>query len=116
MQPIKPSANRNALHFVFVLAIICLLFAPAVRAADTILVPTAATWKYLDNGSDQGTAWRAASFNDSTWSSGPAQLGYGDGDEATILSFGPDANNKFITTYFRRAFSLTNPSQFTGLT
>jgi len=116
MQPIKPSANRNALHFVFVLAIIGLLFAPAARAADTILVPTAATWKYLDNGSDQGNAWRAASFNDSTWSSGPAQLGYGDGDEATTLSFGPDTNNKFITTYFRRAFSVTNPSQFTGLT
>ena len=111
MQTIKRST-----YFVFVIAIIGLLFTPAVRAADTILVPTAATWKYLDNGSDQGAAWRAASFNDSTWSSGPAQLGYGDGDEATTLSFGPDTNNKFITTYFRRAFSVTNPAQFTGLT
>ena len=83
MQPIKRSAHFNACHFVFVLTIIGLLFAPAARAADTILVPTAATWKYLDNGSDQGNAWRAASFNDSTWSSGPAQLGYGDGDEST---------------------------------
>src|ERR1043165_2284473 len=116
MKPIKRPAYLNAFHFAFVIAIIGLLLAPAVRAADTILVPTAATWKYLDNGSDQGTAWRAASFNDSTWSSGPAQLGYGDGDEATTLSFGPDTNNKFITTYFRRAFSVTNPSQFTGLT
>ena len=116
MQPIKRSAYFNAFHLGFVIAIIGLLFAPAVRAADTILVPTAATWKFLDNGSDQGSAWRAASFNDSTWSSGPAQLGYGDGDEATTLSFGPDTNNKFITTYFRRAFSVNNPSQFTGLT
>jgi hypothetical protein len=116
MKPIKRPAYLNAFHFAFVIAIIGLLLAPAVRAADTILVPTAATWKYLDNGSDQGTAWRAASFNDSTWSSGPAQLGYGDGDEATTLSFGPDANNKFITTYFRRAFSVANPSLFTGVT
>ena len=116
MQPIKRPAYLNAFHVAFVIAIIGLLLAPAVRAADTILVPTAATWKYLDNGSDQGTAWRAASFNDSSWSSGPAQLGYGDGDEATTLSFGPDTNNKFITTYIRRAFSVTNPSQFTGLT
>ncbi len=89
---------------------------PVARAADTILVPTGATWKYLDNGTDQGTAWRATSFNDTTWSSGPAQLGYGDGDEATPLGFGPDANNKFITTYFRRAFNVTNASLFTGVT
>ena len=89
---------------------------PAARAADTILVPTGATWKYLDNGTDQGTAWRATSFNDSTWPSGLAQLGYGDGDEATTLGFGPDANNKFITTYFRRAFNVTNASLFNGVT
>ena len=73
-------------------------------------------WKYLANGTDQGTAWRATSFNDTTWPSGPAQLGYGDGDEATVVPFGPDANNKFITTYFRRAFNVTNASLFTGLT
>src|SRR5215213_9443571 len=89
---------------------------PAARAADTTLVPTGATWKYLDNGSDQGTAWRTASFNDSTWAAGPAQLGYGDGDEATTLGFGPDANNKFITTYFRRAFNVTDASLFNGVT
>ena len=98
------------------LAIILFLFAPATFAADTTLVPTGATWKYLANGTDQGTAWRATSFNDTTWPSGPAQLGYGDGDEATVLGFGPDANNKFITTYFRRAFSVTNASLFTGVT
>ena len=115
MQPIK-RAYLHACHVAFVIAITGLLFVPAVRAADTILVPTAATWKYLANGSDQGTAWRAAGFNDSTWPAGPAQLGYGDGDEATTVSFGPDANNKFITTYFRRAFSVANPSLFTGVT
>ena len=97
------------------LVLLCAL-APATFAADTTLVPTGSTWKYLANGSDQGTAWRATAFNDSTWPSGPAQLGYGDGDEATVVGFGPDANNKFITTYFRRAFNVTNASLFTGLT
>jgi hypothetical protein len=105
----------KSLQLAFVLAFVT-LFAPAVRAADTILVPTAATWKYLDNGTNQDTAWRATSFNDSTWPSGPAQLGYGDGDEATTVGFGPDANNKFITTYFRRAFSVANASLFNALT
>jgi len=57
-----------------------------------------------------------ASFVGAFWSSGPAPLGYGDGDEATVISFGPDANNKYITTYFRRSFSVTNASTYTNLT
>jgi acid phosphatase type 7 len=109
-------AYINAFRLVFIVAIISLFCVPAVRAADTTLVPTGATWKYLDNGTDQGTAWRSPAFSDATWSSGPAQLGYGDGDESTTVGFGPNANNKFITTYFRRTFSVTNPALFTSLT
>lgn len=74
------------------------------------LVPFGATWKYLDNGTDQGTAWRAPAFNDAAWASGPAQLGYGDGDEATVVSFGPNPGNKHITTYFRHTFSVASPA------
>ena len=62
---------------------------PAVSTGPTTFVARGATWKYLDNGTNQGTAWRATSFNDSTWASGPAELGYGDGDEATMVSYGP---------------------------
>ena len=50
------------------------------------------------------------------WTSGPAQLGYGDGDEATTVGYGSDPNNKYITTYFRKTFTVANPSQFNGLT
>ena len=46
-------------------------------------------WRYLDDGSDQGTAWVLPGFNDNGWAVGPAQLGYGDGDEATEVGFGP---------------------------
>jgi hypothetical protein len=79
------------------------------------LVSTGSVWKYLDNGSDQQTAWRNPGFNDTSWAAGPAQLGYGDGDEATVVGYGPDANNKYITTYFRRRFSVSNPGSFTNL-
>ncbi|GAB4581936.1 MAG: hypothetical protein Fur0022_46880 [Anaerolineales bacterium] len=79
------------------------------------LIPAGSSWKYLDDGSDQGTAWRALAFNDSTWAQGPAQLGYGDGDEATVISYGPDPDNKYITTYFRRTFIVSNPADFTQL-
>lgn len=69
-------------------------------------------WKYLDNGSDQGAAWCAIGFDDSTWASGPAELGYGDGDERTIVSYGPVSTNKYVTTYFRRAFTVADPASF----
>ena len=72
-------------------------------------------WRYKDDGSDQGTAWQAWGFDDSSWPAGPGQLGYGDGDEATVVGFGPDPNNKYITTYFRTAFTVTDASLITNL-
>ena len=74
------------------------------------------SWKFLDNGTNQGTAWRATAFNDATWASGNGQLGYGDGDEATVVSYGPNANSKYITTYFRKAITIADTTQFTGYT
>lgn len=81
-----------------------------------LLVPMAATWKYLDNGSDPGVAWPTSGFDDASWSSGAAQLGYGDGDEQTIVSYGADANVKHLTTYFRKAFIATNVNRIAKLT
>ncbi len=78
---------------------------PAAPVLETI-VPLKSTWKYLDNGSDQKALWQAAAFNDTAWKSGPAELGYGDDDEATKVEFGPDATMKFVTTYFRHTFDL----------
>lgn len=75
----------------------------------------AAVWKFKDNGSDQSTQWRAGNFDDSSWASGPSELGYGD-SPATTVSYGPDANNKYITTYFRHHFTVANPAAYTGLT
>jgi hypothetical protein len=81
-----------------------------------VLVPSAASWKYLASGSDQGTAWRNPDFDDASWSSGAAQLGYGDGDEQTVVSYGADAGGKYITTYFRKTFVATNANHIAGAT
>jgi Polysaccharide lyase len=77
--------------------------------SQTTLFPFGSTWKYLDNGSDQGTAWRAVVFNDAGWKSGVAPLGFGDGDEVTVTNKAP------ITTYFRKVVSISNPAQYTKL-
>jgi Calcineurin-like phosphoesterase/Purple acid Phosphatase, N-terminal domain len=73
----------------------------------TNLINHTDTWKYLDNGTDQGTAWRAAAFNDAAWAAGPGELGYGETGQGTTVSFGPSAINKYITTYFRKTFNIT---------
>ena len=83
--------------------------------AQTTLVGTGASWKYLDNGSNQGTAWRSRTFNDSAWNQGGAQLGYGDDDVLTKLNFGPDSANKFITYYFRHNFVVDDVKGFISL-
>ncbi len=80
-----------------------------------VLVNQGSSWKYLDDGSDQGTAWRALSFDDSSWSSGNAQLGYGDGDETTVISYGNSSNNRHICYYFRQTFNVADPNANTGL-
>ena len=71
-------------------------------------------WRYLDDGSDQGTTWRNTNFDDSGWASGPSELGYGsDGEGAgTTLGFGPDASSKYPTTYFRTTVDIPDPTIF----
>lgn len=78
---------------------------------ETDYISNGESWRYLDDGSNQGTAWRAPAFNDSAWDSGSAELGYGDGDETTVLESGPN-NAKFATTYFRKNVNIPDPSIF----
>jgi hypothetical protein len=76
------------------------------------LVAAGSIWKYHDTGADLGTAWRETNFNDSAWSSGPAQLGFGDDDEATEVN----TNRTRLTTYFRRAFTLAGTGELATVT
>jgi hypothetical protein len=90
----------------------------SVVVTQLTLVPKGSLWKYLDNGSDQGTGWPASGFPDSSWVSGPAPLGYGDANgqfPATTNSYGPNINNKYVTTYFRRGFTVPNAASLSNL-
>ena len=76
-------------------------------------IPWSATnWRYLHNNTDQGTAWRAKTFNDSSWTTGTAELGYGDGDEATAIT---RPTPRYATGYFRKHFTVANPAQTASL-
>lgn len=87
----------------------------AVSQDNTALIDAGSTWKYLDDGSSQSLEWRARTYNDETWAEGPAPLGYSNG-AVTEISFGPDSGSKYITSYFRKTFTVEDPSIFTGLT
>ena len=88
--------------------------------ADTTFVKFGSTWKYLDIGSAAPTGsgaayWRNVAFNDASWSSGPAEMGYGDNDEKTVVSYGANPNSKYITTYFRYTVNIPNKALYTGM-
>jgi hypothetical protein len=63
-------------------------------------------WNYLDTNTEPVNNWTSMDYDDSEWSSGLAQLGYGDNDEKTKISFGPNSSDKHIATYFRKEFDI----------
>lgn len=84
-----------------------------VSDVDTY-VARGSVWKYRDNGVDPGTGWTAAAYDDTSWASGPAELGYGD-NPATTVSFGPDPDNKHVTTWFRKSFTVADAAAVPAL-
>ena len=95
----------------------------ATNPADvTIIVPNGSTWKYFDRGADLGVGgvpWAQPGYDDAGWSNGVAEFGYGDSGnnrpETTVIGYGPNANAKYITSYFRKSFTAGNPGAFTNL-
>ncbi len=97
-----------------------LVYTPGTNSPVTFVAdgPSGTTWRYLDNGTDQGTAWRQPAFTPTGWKGPQAgQLGYGEADETLpLVSFGPQSANKYITTYFHTTFSVSSLTGLSGLT
>lgn len=81
---------------------------------STEQVPQGALWRYDDRGMDNGTAWTGAGVIDTNWTIGTPPFGYAAANTVvsnslwTLASYGPAANNKYLTTYFRRTIFLTD--------
>lgn len=81
-------------------------FAGWTSSTSETLIAKESEWKYLDSGADLDSSWIKESFDDSSWASGFGELGYGDGRETTVVGYGSDASNKYLTTYFRKNFTI----------
>jgi Polysaccharide lyase len=89
-----------------------LIFFSLAIQAQTVLVPFGANWRYADSGNTPPINWPSGNLDDSNWKLGGAPLGYGNGAEATQVSYGPDINKKFITTYFRKTLNIPDVKVF----
>ncbi|MGA1487969.1 MAG: DUF1800 family protein [Planctomycetota bacterium] len=71
------------------------------------------TWSYFKGTAEPApgplgeatTAWAAVGFDDSTWLQGPTGIGYGDGDDATLIT---DMQNNYSSIYLRKSFTVTD--------
>jgi hypothetical protein len=86
----------------------------ATRAADTFISFTD-LWFYRDFGVDQGTAWREPSYDDTQWSIGITQFGFGEGDEYFELNAAPNGS-PLNTAYFRTWFNIGDVGIYSNLT
>lgn len=60
-------------------------------------------WSYFPGNSEPPADWAETGFNDSSWQTGPGGIGYGDGDDATVI-------NAVTSVYLRIKFNLTDTS------
>jgi hypothetical protein len=80
-------------------------------AGTVVLVDHGPGWRYYDTVAAPPATWKDRTFNDSAWLQGETPLGYGDGDEATVVN----PSNGRLTTYFRRSFSVATPASVGSL-
>lgn len=58
-------------------------------------------WRYWVGTSNPGATWNTVSFNDAAWPVGRGGIGYGDGDDRTVIS-------PVLSVFLRKKFTLTN--------
>lgn len=92
----------------------------SVQFEDSTLLDLGPGWKYFKGtrepspavGGAASIAWTQPDFDDAAWPAGSTGIGYGDNDDATVLS---DMRNSYLSVYLRREFTLDSPLDAKGL-
>lgn len=64
-------------------------------------------WDYLASASTPATNWMDPGYNATAWPSTVAPAGYGDPLVVGTIPYGPDPASRYLTTYFRKSFSIS---------
>jgi hypothetical protein len=73
------------------------------------LIGTNEEWRYFkgtEEASEPRDLWRQPGFDDSSWLTGATNIGFGDGDEVTLLD---DMRNNYMSYFCRKRFQVTDP-------
>src|SRR5678815_4986945 len=81
-------------------------FGDAPAGKNTVYIPAGSKHWHWRKGTSEASpergAWRASDFQeDGTWQAGAAGFGYGDGDDATVIS---DMQGRYTSLYLRHPF------------
>lgn len=81
------------------------------------LISAGDTWRYLKGTQAPPTPWKDSGFADNAWLEGPTGIGYGDEDDATVLTdMRPSgANAGYLTVYLRKSFTVDSTADIDGL-
>ncbi|WP_456696777.1 fibrinogen-like YCDxxxxGGGW domain-containing protein [Aeromicrobium sp. P5_D10] len=89
---------------------------PTVKVATTTLMSAASTWRYyFSNAATVPNDWKSAIFDDASWKSGTAPLGFGAGPFTTDIDV-PAGESRAVTSYYRNTFEVLPGSKFGTVT
>jgi plastocyanin len=73
----------------------------------TFPISRKSVWKYATGPAAPASDWMTPTYNDSQWAFGLGVLGYGHASVHTTLDFGPDSTQKYLTSYYRHVFDVS---------
>ncbi|MFC2125429.1 CotH kinase family protein [Bacteroidota bacterium] len=88
-------------------------FIPARGQLDSVdhweaVVKAEQEWRYFPGTSEPPPTWRNPGFDDSSWLIGAGGIGYGDGDDATVI-------DAVISLYMRRKFTIQDTGKIKSM-
>ncbi|MGA9102357.1 metallophosphoesterase, partial [Aeromicrobium sp.] len=85
-------------------------------ATDRTLIASGASWAWRYSNAALPAAWTGTSFDDTSWSNGPATLGFGSYGPTTNIDVPPPTSDRPRSAQFRRSFTVADPSVLTDIT
>lgn len=87
---------------------------------EQVLLEVGSSWRYFKgrsepspgDGGSPTLSWTTPDFDDASWLSGPTSIGFGDNDDATILT---DMRGNYGSVYLRHPFVVHESDDLTGL-